>query len=101
MQIDLDALVKGIESDFKPSTIFEQGDLVKTDYEIWNRTVLPAQQEDWKKIKRKLRGTWGKLKWYEKGWVFNHFRGKYNWMAWSTEEGVALQLTLYEKRKKV
>ena len=100
-KIDLDKLVEEIVSTFKPSTTFEQGELLISNYETWNRIIHPAQEEDWNKIKRKLRGTWGKLKWYEKAWVFNYFRTKFNWRGWSTTDGIALTIALQQKRRGV
>ena len=83
-----------IEQEFKPSTTFEQGNLLQTNYDTWKRVILPAQEEDWKKIRYLLRGYWTRLQWQYRGFIFNHFRAKYNWNGWSIEDGIALKLAL-------
>lgn len=101
-KILLDTLEKKVEEigkTFRPSTTFEDGTLLYMDFERWEKEVKLKQQEDWKKIKKLLRRTWGKLKWNEKGWVFNVFRSKYNWNGWSTIDGVALTFALQKQKK--
>jgi len=90
----LKAKIAEIDKTFKPSTTFEQGELIKTDYDNWKRIIQPAQEEDWNRIRKLLRGYWTRLQWQYRGWIFNHFRAKYNWSGWSIEDGVALTLAL-------
>ena len=92
--IDLEDKFKKILETFQPSTTFAEGELLNTNYRMWNEEIVPKQIADWEKIKRQLRGTWGKLNWKYRGWIFNQCRAKYNWRGWSTEDGVAVSLAL-------
>ena len=98
-ELGLEEKVRRIEETFKPSTTFEQGELLQTDYESWSKNVVPKQMQDWNRIKRLLRGTWGKLDWRYRGWVFDHFRAKYNWRGWAINEGMELILSFQNQKK--
>jgi hypothetical protein len=89
-----------IDRTFQPSTTIEEGNLLDTNWQKWDSEIMPKQEADWRKIKKLLRGTWGKLKWPYKAWVFNHYRAKYNWSGWSTTDGVALALALKKSETK-
>ena len=88
----LQSKIDEIDKTFVPSTTYEDGELLLTNYSNWSSDVRPKQSKDWAKIKTLLRGIWGKLDWRYKGWVFNHFSEKYNWRGWAIAEAIALRI---------